>query len=42
MAATATSTSETATREVKDLKKEIGAGLLGSMLDDLGIDKEEL
>ena len=27
---------------VKDLKKEIGAGLLGSMLDDLGIDKEEL
>lgn len=27
---------------VKDLKKEIGAGLLGSMLDDLGIHKEEL
>lgn len=27
---------------VKDLKKEIGAGLLGSMLDDLGIRKEDL
>jgi mRNA interferase HicA len=27
---------------VKDLKKAIGAGLLGSMLDDLGIHKEEL
>ena len=27
---------------VKDLKKEIGAGLLGSMLDDLGILKEDL
>lgn len=27
---------------IKDLKKEIGAGLLGSMLDDLGIHKEEL
>jgi mRNA interferase HicA len=27
---------------VKDLKKEIGAGLLNSMLDDLGIRKEEL
>jgi len=27
---------------VKDLKKEIGAGLLGSMLDDLGIREEEL
>jgi mRNA interferase HicA len=27
---------------IKALKKEIGAGLLGSMLDDLGIRKEEL
>jgi len=27
---------------VKDLKKEIGPGLLGSMLEDLGIRKEEL
>ena len=27
---------------VKDLKKEIGVGLLNSMLDDLGIHKEEL
>jgi mRNA interferase HicA len=27
---------------LKDLKKEIGAGLFGSMLSDLGIRKEEL
>jgi hypothetical protein len=27
---------------LKDLKMEIGPGLLGSMLEDLGIRKEEL
>jgi len=27
---------------LKDRKKEIGAGLLGSMLDDLGIDKKDI